>query len=231
MLKWERIDSQTHAELMRAIIEKGSCPSRTDLAQKLGCSLSVVDDSLVRLSENHALLLHPGTLDVWVIHPFSLSPTSTWVQTKGRGWWAPCLWCAFGIVALIGSDAIVHARLGGEANPVQFRFQNSTLAEGEEYLIHFSIPPRAAWKNVHHFCACVQPFSARDEIREWCKNHGLPQGESISAGTLFELARAWYGKHQDPDWVKWSVPEAQKIFSAVGLTGDFWSLGSGTGRY
>ena len=34
-----------------------------------------------------------------VEHPFSLSPAATWIQQGEQGWWAPCIWCGFGIAA------------------------------------------------------------------------------------------------------------------------------------
>jgi hypothetical protein len=46
-----------------------------------------------------------------------------------------------------------------------------------------------------------------------------------------KLAREWYGKHADKDWRKWTAAEAKQIFENVGLTGQFWSLDSGTGRF
>jgi Alkylmercury lyase len=49
-----------------------------------------------------------------MIHPFSLSPTGTWVQQGEQGWWAPCIWCGFGIAALAGENAVIHARIGAE---------------------------------------------------------------------------------------------------------------------
>lgn len=56
----------------------------------------------------------PITRRPWVIHPFSLSPTATWVQADQRGWWAPCIWCALGVAALVGQDVVVHCRIGAE---------------------------------------------------------------------------------------------------------------------
>src|SRR5262249_57149373 len=32
-----------------------------------------------------------------------------------RGWWAPCIWCALGVAALVGEDVVIHSRIGGEA--------------------------------------------------------------------------------------------------------------------
>ncbi|MBI2519289.1 MAG: hypothetical protein HYV97_02680 [Bdellovibrio sp.] len=230
-VNWDNIDSQVHCELINELIEKGSCPFPFDLSERLKVAVCEIESSFLRLAENHALVLHPGTTRVWVIHPFSVSPTTTWVETDERGWWAPCLWCAFGMAFLLKGEVRIHSRLGGRERLALFRIMDGVLAEGSEYVIHFSIPPRDAWENVHHFCACVQPFRNEEEIPAWCKAHGLPLGESITPNVLLALARVWYGGHRNPDWIKWNARDAQRIFGEVGLNGPFWDLGSHDGRY
>jgi hypothetical protein len=46
----------------------------------------------------------------------------------------------------------------------------------------------------------------------------------VPIARVLELARLWYGGHLAPDWCKWTVPEAQQIFSRVGLIGSHWDL-------
>ena len=75
-----------------------------------------------------------------MLHPFSLSPTATWVANSGHGWRAPCLWCAFGIVGLIGGNAAVHTRLGGEAAAIPIHVKDFEVVEGD-LRVHFAVPP------------------------------------------------------------------------------------------
>jgi hypothetical protein len=53
----------------------------------------------------------------------------------------------------------------------------------------------------------------------------------VPVEVLAELARKWYGKDADKDWRKWTSAEAKQIFEDVGLSGQFWSLDSGTCRF
>jgi hypothetical protein len=227
---WEKIDSLAHAKIIEHIMTQGFAPKTRDLAEELAVTLPILESSVERLSENHALVLHPGTHDVWIIHPFSLSPTATWVESSERGWWAPCMWCAFGISTLVRGDLTIHASEGGESEKMLIRFRDGRLID-REYFVHFPIPPRHAWSNVHHFCSSVLPFKNAEEVGDWGKRHGLPVGQIITTEKLFELATKWYGRHKDVDWVKWTSSEAQNIFDQVGLTGEFWNLGSHDGRY
>lgn len=225
----EPIDSSIHRAILAAIVEVGHAPGVAELASALGICELEVRSSLRRLAENHGLVLHPGSDAVWIAHPFSLSPTGTWVARGDRGWWAPCLWCALGITTLVG-DATIHVRFGGEAEGLTIAVQEGVV-EPTGLLIHFALPPREAWNNVIHYCATLLPFRSGKEIDDWCARHALPRGTAVPVSTVLSLARAWYGRHMDEDWHKWTAAEAQTIFESVGLTGPFWSLSANSGRF
>jgi hypothetical protein len=70
----------------------------------------------------------------------------------------------------------------------------------------------------------VQPFERAEHVDAWCARHALPRGECVPIGKVQRLARAWYGRHLDADWRKWTVPQAQAIFDSVELRGEFWRL-------
>ena len=91
------LDSAVHRALLLTMIERGYAASIGELAESLGYSDALIRESLTRLESNHGVVTHPGTLDPWVIHPFSTTPTLFCVTNSERGWWAPCIWCALGI--------------------------------------------------------------------------------------------------------------------------------------
>jgi hypothetical protein len=41
---------------------------------------------------------------------------------------------------------------------------------------------------------------------------------------MWELAHAWYQDRADPSWRRKPAAEAQRLFAAIGLQGDFWRL-------
>lgn len=220
--------ARLHYEMVHGLLAEGVCPSNRRLAELLQID---VEEHLHALAGIHGVVLHPHVCAPWVLHPFSLTPTLNYVENGKKGWWAPCVWCAFGVAALAGGEAAIHTRIGAEATPVVIRVKDSEPVDGRDLWVHFAIPPVRAWDNVHQHCSMVLPFRTRAEIADWCSRHGLPQGEPVPMDKVAALARVWYGRHADSDWRKWTVAEAEEIFRGVGLTSEFWSLGAKTGKF
>jgi hypothetical protein len=42
---------------------------------------------------------------------------------------------------------------------------------------------------------------------------------------MWRLADAWYRDRLSPDWRRRPASEAQALFTELGLTGSFWTLG------
>lgn len=212
------------------MIEEGH-PSRLwSIVQALESSVPEVVQSLNRLEVNHGFVPHPGSVDAWVIHPFSSTPTSTYVAGSERGWWAPCMWCGLGIAALVGSPVTISARVGGEEESVEVTVSDGKV-DDEGLLVHFPIPVAQAWESVHAFCASVQVFRDEVSIDAWCERHGKERGAAIPIQQVADLASEWYGGHADPEWRKPTTVEAQAMFERAGLTGDHWALPDGDGRF
>lgn len=212
--------ARVHHEILQGFVERGHPPRLPEEAHP----------ALRQLEAEHGVVLHPGTTEVWIAHPFSASPTAVWVERReaDRGWWAPCLWCAMGVVALAASDATIHVRFGGEAEAVAIRVDGAARV-APDACVHFPLPVRDAWNNVVHFCASVLPFRSEGDVAAWSQRHDLPRGAVVPLAQVLELARVWYGNHLAPDWRKWTVAEAQQIFTRVGLVGSHWQL-SGAGE-
>jgi hypothetical protein len=239
MAPFTRLDSRVHHRVLQSIVDRGAAPTVAELAADLDHGADDIAASLARLHDNHGLVLHPGGDSIWIAHPFSLSPTAVWVARGDRGWWAPCLWCAFGIQALVGAVDIT-VRLGGEAETVVVTADGDTITVDAgagcppidgELIAHFPLPPRRAWDNVSHFCAQLLPFRSLDQLDAWCARHRLPRGVALAPGQLQQLAFRWYGRHLDDDWVKWTPAEAAAIFAGCGLDGDFWALDASADRF
>ena len=225
-----RIDMAVHHALVRGLIDDGRVPGQAELARGLGLDAHGLERSLRRLEASHSLVLHPGSSEPWLVHPFSTSPTHTWVARGARGWWAPCLWCALGIANLVGGEVVIHTRIGGEAESVSIPVEGG-VPRSDGLWAHFPEPPRLAWSNVHHYCARLLPFRAPADVAPWCQRHGLPLGQVVPLAQLAGLARRWYGRHAEPDWQKPTVAEAAAVFQAAGLTGQFWQLEARAGPF
>jgi hypothetical protein len=223
--------SQLHYQIVRALLSTCRCPSNDELQDALGVTNVALEQAFRELEAAHAIVLHPGTLAPWVIHPFSVTPTATWVEAGKRGWWAPCIWCAFGIATLAGGEVSIHSRFGGESDPVTIPVWDGHPVAAAGCCVHFAMRPAEAWNNVHAYCATVLPFRTQADVLDWSTRHGLPLGEVIPLQRTADLGRRWYGRHAELQWQKWTVAEAQAIFDAAGLTSEFWNLGTQRGRF
>jgi len=224
------LGSKVHHAFIEPLLRTGRVPSGAEVALVLGVPKETIRDALLYLGQTHGVVLHPHVCEPWIIHPFSLSPSATWVEGAERGWWAPCMWCAFGIAALAHEPVTIHTRLGGEAEDLDIHVENGLVRE-TDILVHFALPPRAAWDNVQHFCATVLPFSSEDRVHAWSERHGLPTGAVIPIQQCADLGRDWYFAYAESNWRKWSVTQAADIFAGVGLTGAFWALPPSDGRF
>lgn len=220
------LDGRVHHHVISSFVDRGFASTASELAETLGIDRVRIEASLRRLHEGHGLVLHPGSTEVWIAHPFSSSPSGVFVRAGERGWWAPCLWCGMGIASLAGSDATLFARYGGEDETARIDPRDPSTT-----VVHFATPPRDAWNNVVHWCATVQPFRRAEDVDPWCTRHRIPRGVIVPIEQVLRLGRAWYGRHLAEDWKKWTLEEARSIFNSVGLTGDFWRLPTAPGNF
>jgi hypothetical protein len=223
--------SRVHHQLVRTLIDTGSCPGRSELAQRLHIPVAQVEQLLSELSEIHGIVLHPHVCEPWLVHPFSTTPTAHWVEGPGASWWAPCIWCALGVATLVRGETRIHTRVAAEAEPVIIPVVDGQPTGLEDVWVHFAIPLARAWQNVHQHCSMVLPFRSQQDILAWCDRHRLPHGEDVPLHQVARLAQVWYGTHADANWHKWTITEAQEIFERLGLVSPFWDLGGTKGRY
>jgi hypothetical protein len=223
--------SRLHYEIIHGLIESGTCPSNTELANRMSIPLIEIKELLRALSDIHGVVLHPHASRPWIVHPFSLTPTVNWIEGTRTSWWAPCVWCALGVANLVGGEVRIHTRFGAEGETLTIPVIDGTPVGLDEIVVHFAIPPARAWENVHEHCSLVLPFRSIEQIEGWCSRHGMTFGQSVPLPQVARLAKVWYGFHGDPGWHKWTVSEAQEIFHRAGLQSEFWDLDPKPGEF
>jgi hypothetical protein len=223
-------DSVVHRQILAHVIEHGRAPGIEELTKAAGGSAEEVQQSLERLHDNHALVLHANRRDVWIIHPFALFPTAFWVSSDRGRWWSNCVWCSLGVVAILGSDATITTNIAGENRQIDVHVRGGEVVE-RDLLVHFSVPVARAWDNVVYYCSTVLVFESTPDVDRWCGEHGIARGEVVPITQAWDLAKAWYGNHLAADWKKFSAAEASAVFASVGLTGPFWSVAPSAERF
>jgi hypothetical protein len=53
---------------------------------------------------------------------------------------------------------------------------------------------------------------------------GQVRGTSMTPAQMWHVADAWYCNRADPEWRRKTPQEAEAVFGAAGLSGEFWRL-------
>jgi hypothetical protein len=86
-----QLSERVHHVIVRSLLDTGACPSNAELQRMLELDDTTLCAALRELADGHGVVLHPSECAPWVIHPFSVTPTATYVESSRHGWWAPCL--------------------------------------------------------------------------------------------------------------------------------------------
>lgn len=223
-------NSSLHYTILRYIIDHGHAPEAASLAALLQASTSEVEKGLYELQKYHGVVLHPHQPKIWVIHPFSLAPTNFFVQSKRGQWWGNCAWCSLGVAALLNEDVKITTTIGAETKQIEINIVNGKLQE-PNYYIHFPIPMKNAWDNVIYTCSNMLVFENESQIDNWCVRHNITKGDIQSIEKIWNFSKQWYGNHLNPEWTKWTVEDAKRIFAQHELSGEVWNLGDSKERF
>jgi len=223
-------NSTLHYTIIKHIIDNGYAPNTETLAGLLNTDNESIKKGLYALQEYHGVVLHPHEPKVWVMHPFAMAPTNFLVRAGERFWWGNCAWCSLGIAALLKEDVTITTRLAGYDNQVAIHITSGEIQEKNLY-IHFPIPMKKAWDNVIYTCSTMLVFQNEKQIDDWTKKHNIPKGDIQPIDNVWQFSKKWYGNHLNPQWEKWSMEEAKKIFSEFNLSHKTWELEASKERF
>jgi hypothetical protein len=69
-------------------------------------------------------------------------------------------------------------------------------------------------------------FRSEELVNRWCEANRLPRRPLVSLNQLWQLAVIWYGNRLTPESRRPAADEMVSVFTAIGLTGPFWSAQS-----
>jgi hypothetical protein len=117
--------------------DTGRVPQPPDIATALGCSQVEVEQALRQLAAGKVLILAPNDGNIWAANPFCAVPSPFRVEARGKTYWGICIWDALGIVAALGTDAVIRTACGDCSEPMR-----------SEGIIHFAVPAHHWWDNI-----------------------------------------------------------------------------------
>ena len=95
-------DASLHEAIISGFLEHQRPPTILEIAERFQCDEVQARDALRTLADNHGVVLHSHSDEVWIAHPFSAAPTTCVVKSGNRKWWGNCAWCSLGLVHLAG---------------------------------------------------------------------------------------------------------------------------------
>ena len=141
-------DARVRSYIYKRFVEAGSPPPVGETADALGLSLGDAEASYRRLDESHAIVLDPGTLDIWMANPLSAKPTPFRVEAGSRGrWWGVCAWDALGVLAMLDADGIVLTACADCDEPMTVGVERGALVDGGG-VAHFVVPAARWWDDI-----------------------------------------------------------------------------------
>lgn len=219
----QEFQDKIRIQVNRHIFNEGFAPSTSELAKDLKSSEAEIKTGLKQLADNHAIVMHPNSFEIWVAHPFALFPTLFWVESRDKKWWGNCAWCSLGIASLTKADTRIFTKISGEAEPTRIDMVDNEIVQ-KDLLVHFAIPASKLWDNVIYTCANMLIFKNEEQIDDWCNRHNVVKGQVLTVTKVWELSKIWYGNYLDDTWTRKTPEYAESLFQKVGLTGDFWKL-------
>jgi hypothetical protein len=119
-------NSTLHYVIIDMLLTRGRAPSVAELAECFDVSRPRVGEALHDLAEYHGVVLHPGSGEIWVVHPFSTGPTGFLVRAGEHEWWGNCAWRSLGVVELAGGTGTITTALGAAGPQVTVRIMLCT---------------------------------------------------------------------------------------------------------
>ncbi|MFL9898015.1 alkylmercury lyase family protein [Paraburkholderia fungorum] len=185
-------DSSLHETIISFFLEHQRPPTIGEIASRFECNEADARKGLRALAQNHGVVLHSYSDDIWVAHPFSAAPTTCVVKSGNRKWWGNCAWCSLGLAHLAGGSATIETRLGAINDHAAIRIENGRLLD-KDFVVHFPIPMKQAWDNVIYTCSIMLLFRNEAQVDDWCTSRGIPKGDVRPIGRFGRSQRSGMG--------------------------------------
>jgi len=139
------LERRVRALVYRWLLGTARAPDVSTLAAALDAPAADVVAALHQLATAHALVLAPGTTDVWMAHPFSAIPTAFPVVCGERTYFANCAWDAAGVLSIVG-DGRCTTSCGDCGQGLSFGVEGGAVAGIG--VVHFAVPARRFWDDI-----------------------------------------------------------------------------------
>ena len=130
------------------LLHSGRCPDVVEMAKYIERTPLEAQRVLERLESVHsAVVLSPGSPNLWLADPFAALPTAFPALANDHRWYGMCIWDALGILALAGVDGRAPTACPVSGEPLELRVRGGDLV-ASEVVVHFAVPASRWWENI-----------------------------------------------------------------------------------
>jgi hypothetical protein len=142
------LDTQVKLAIYEITAATGSVPTSLQVSRNMNIEENEVLATFGRLHAKRLLLPEPGDPHrIRMAPPFSGVPTGFPVEANGKGYYANCVWDAYGVAAALHRDAISHASDGHTGEPLTLEVKNGEPIL-KSYVAHFAVPAAHWWDDL-----------------------------------------------------------------------------------
>lgn len=130
------------------VIEHARCPTLNEIAEEARESPLVAADILHRLETVHeAIVLSPGSSNIWLADPFAALPTPYPVYSGDHCWFGMCVWDALGVLAVVRRSGRAPTLCPVSGTRLELIVEAGDLIRGDG-VVHFAVPAADWWKDI-----------------------------------------------------------------------------------
>ena len=144
----EQLDLDVRRHVYDSIVANGVPPTTAEVALALRLEEPETAAAYRRLHDAHAVVLFPGTTEIWMANPFCFAPTPHRVRARGRAWIGTCCWDALGIPAAFHADGEISTECACCGEPLRLAVEEGRVTVGADYLCHIIVPARRWWDDI-----------------------------------------------------------------------------------
>ena len=142
------LDTTVKLEVYRAVAETARVPTSSEVARAASLSEEDVRAAFARLHAQRLVVPEPDDPSrLRMTPPFSAIETPFPVETRGRRYYANCVWDALGIPAALHSDAVIPASDGFSGEPLTLEVRGGRPIP-KPYVGHFAVPAARWWEDI-----------------------------------------------------------------------------------
>ncbi len=130
------------------ILRFDRCPNLNEISAEAGLTPLTTKGILQELDSTHsALVLSPGSGNIWLADPFAALPTPYPVFSGSHKWYGMCVWDALGILTVAKSNGRAPTLCPVSGEQLELTVVDGSLARAEG-VVHFAVPASQWWENI-----------------------------------------------------------------------------------